>query len=173
MTALDTKQPEDVSNHQKHQLGVDTMASAEVVATLKRYEAGKELLEMLEASVKPKDVADRVAALAAKIADEASAAAAGATTTTATNKAGAPAANGDAAAAAAAAAASAAAFAAAKAVLEGVNLTNPWGKHDVGFGADAVLLRSGKGGVVSVPYSDIEHVAVRGIRGRGHREWWW
>lgn len=40
-------------------------------AALKAYAAGRELLELLDTAVKPKDVADRVAALAARLAEEA------------------------------------------------------------------------------------------------------
>jgi hypothetical protein len=46
---------------------------------LKQYSSGRELVELLERDVQPRDVADRVAALAARVAEEAhSAAAAGA-----------------------------------------------------------------------------------------------
>jgi hypothetical protein len=156
---------------------------------LKAYSAGRELVELLDNDVRPRDVADRVAALAAAVAEEARSAAAAAAASAAPganrkhsvgllfccdaieskliphahalNKQH-TAANGNAAAAAAAADAAAAAtqaFASARAVLEGVSMTSPWGKHDLGFGADALLLRGGQR-VVAVPYSAIQHVAV-------------
>ncbi|KAI8464418.1 MAG: hypothetical protein J3K34DRAFT_526211 [Monoraphidium minutum] len=114
-------------------------------ATLQQYEAGRELLRMLADAVKPQDVADRVAALAAKLADEArsgsGAAAAGA--------------NGG----GAAAAAGADAFSAAVAVLEGVTMTSPWGKHDIGFAPGSLLLRNSQR-VIAIPYSAIQHVVI-------------
>jgi len=49
------------------------MSSA--AAKLLEYSAGKELIALLDSDVRPKDVAERVAALAARLADEARAAA--------------------------------------------------------------------------------------------------